>query len=128
MKFNIPKIDIPKLDVPNFDSFRSTPSIEMPKLPEIKPAPIVPNQEKQIKLMTDMVNKQSEMINQQTELIKKQNELIALIREEAISSSKQSRLAMCLTLIGLITGFIQIIPTFSSWIKGLLLLLETISK
>ena len=66
----------------------------MPKLPEIKPAPIVPNQEKQIKLMTDMVNKQSEMINQQ-------NELIALIREEAISSSKQSRLAMCLTLISL---------------------------
>ena len=121
MKFNIPKVDIPKLDVPNFDSFCSTPSIEMPKLPETKPATIVPNQEKQIKLMTDMVNKQSEMI-------KKQNELIALIREEAISSSKQSRLAMCLTLIGLITGFIQIIPTLASWIKGLLLLLETISK
>ena len=82
----------------------------MPKLPEIKPAPIVPNQEKQIKLMADMVNKQSEMINQQTELIKKQNELIALIREEAISSSKQSRLAMCLTLIGLITGLSKSSP------------------
>ena len=75
----------------------------MPKLPEIKPAPIVPNQEKQIKLMADMVNKQ-------TELIKKQNELIALIREEAISSSKQSRLAMCLTLIGLITGLSKSSP------------------
>lgn len=117
-----------KFDIPNLDNFRSTTPVEIPKLPEIKPAPIVPNQEKQIELMTNMVNKQSEMINQQTELIKKQNELIALIREEAISSSKQSRLAMRLTLIGLITGFIQIIPTLASWIKGLLLLLETISK
>lgn len=119
-----------KLNMPNIDKLRADSTSNFGKIDysNIKPVPIVPNQEKQIKLMADMVNKQSEMINQQTELIKKQNELIALIREEAISSSKQSRLAMCLTLIGLITGFIQIIPTLASWIKGLLLLLETISK
>ena len=117
MKFNIPKVDIPKLDVPNFDSFRSTPSIEMPKLPETKPATIVPNQEKQIKLMTDMVNKQSKIIKQQAELI-------SLVQEEALAAAKQAKLAMILTLIGLVTGFIQIIPTLALWIEELLSLLK----
>lgn len=60
-----------KFDIPNIDKLYAVPTITKLDYPNIKPAPIVPNQEKQIELMTDMVNKQSEMINQQTELIKK---------------------------------------------------------
>lgn len=93
---------------------------KLPDLPEVKPLPIVPNQEKQIELMTDMVNKQTEMINRQTEMINKQSELIALIRSEARESSKQSKLALFLSIIGLISGFIQTLPVIWQWIKILI--------
>lgn len=84
-----------------------------PDIPNIEPLPFLPNQEKQIELMVEMVNKQSEMIN-------KQSELISLIRNEANEASKQSKLALTLTIIGLIVGFIQTLPTLIEWIKLLL--------
>lgn len=109
MKFNMPNIDKLRAD--------STSNFGKIDYSNIKPVPIVPNQQKQIELMTDMVNKQSEIIKQQAELI-------SLIQEEALAAAKQARLAMILTLIGLVTGFIQIIPTLALWIEELLSLLK----
>ncbi len=109
MKFNMPNIDKLRAD--------STSNFGKIDYSNIKPVPIVPNQQKQIELMTDMVNKQSEIIKQQAELI-------SLIQEEALAAAKQAKLAMILTLIGLVTGFIQIIPTLALWIEELLSLLK----
>lgn len=109
MKFNMPNIDKLRVD--------STSNFGKIDYSNIKPVPIVPNQQKQIELMTDMVNKQSEIIKQQAELI-------SLVQEEALAAAKQARLAMILTLIGLVTGFIQIIPTLALWIEELLSLLK----
>ena len=108
-----------KLNMPNIDKLRADSTSNFGKIDysNIKPVPIVPNQQKQIELMTDMVNKQSEIIKQQAELI-------SLIQEEALAAAKQARLAMILTLIGLVTGFIQIIPTLALWIEELLSLLK----
>ena len=109
MKFNMPNIDKLRADLTsNFGKIDYS---------NIKPVPIVPNQQKQIELMTDMVNKQSEIIKQQTELI-------SLVQDEALAAAKQARLAMILTLIGLVTGFIQIIPTLALWIEEFLSLLK----
>ena len=109
MKFNMPNIDKLRAD--------STSNFGNIDYYNIKPVPIVPNQQKQIELMTDMVNKQSEIIKQQAELI-------SLVQEEALAAAKQAKLAMILTLIGLVTGFIQIIPTLALWIEELLSLLK----
>jgi len=109
MKFNMPNIDKLRAD--------STSNFGKIDYSNIKPVPIVPNQQKQIELMTDMVNKQSEIIKQQAELI-------SLVQEEALAAAKQAKLAMILTLIGLVTGFIQIIPTLALWIEELLSLLK----
>ena len=109
MKFNMPNIDKLRAD--------STSNFGKIDYSNIKPVPIVPNQQKQIELMTDMVNKQSK-------IIKQQDELISLVQEEALAAAKQARLAMILTLIGLVTGFIQIIPTLALWIEELLSLLK----
>ena len=109
MKFNMPNIDKLRAD--------STSNFGKIDYSNIKPVPIVPNQQKQIELMTDMVNKQSE-------IIKQQDELISLVQEEALAAAKQAKLAMILTLIGLVTGFIQIIPTLALWIEELLSLLK----
>lgn len=109
MKFNMPNINKLRAD--------STSNFGKIDYSNIKPVPIVPNQQKQIELMTDMVNKQSEIIKQQAELI-------SLVQEEALAAAKQARLAMILTLIGLVTGFIQIIPTLALWIEELLSLLK----
>ena len=109
MKFNMPNIDKLRAD--------STSNFGKIDYSNIKPVHIVPNQQKQIELMTDMVNKQSEIIKQQAELI-------SLVQEEALAAAKQARLAMILTLIGLVTGFIQIIPTLALWIEELLSLLK----
>lgn len=109
MKFNMPNIDKLRAD--------STSNFGKIDYSNIKPVPIVPNQQKQIELMTDMVNKQSKIIKQQAELI-------SLVQEEALAAAKQARLAMILTLIGLVTGFIQIIPTLALWIEELLSLLK----
>ena len=108
-----------KLNMPNIDKLRADSTSNFGKIDysNIKPVPIVPNQQKQIELMTDMVNKQSEIIKQQAELI-------SLVQEEALAAAKQARLAMILTLIGLVTGFIQIIPTLALWIEELLSLLK----
>ena len=97
-----------KLNMPNIDKLRADSTSNFGKIDysNIKPVPIVPNQQKQIELMTDMVNKQSEIIKQQAALI-------SLTQEEALAAAKQAKLAMILTLIGLVTGFIQIIPTSS---------------
>lgn len=105
--------------MPNIDKLRADSTSNFGKIDysNIKPVPIVPNQQKQIELMTDMVNKQSEIIKQQAELI-------SLVQEEALAAAKQARLAMILTLIGLVTGFIQIIPTLALWIEELLSLLK----
>lgn len=109
MKFNMPNIDKLRADsISNFGKIDYS---------NIKPVPIVPNQQKQIELMTDMVNKQSKIIKQQAELI-------SLVQEEALAAAKQAKLAMILTLIGLVTGFIQIIPTLALWIEELLSLLK----
>lgn len=109
MKFNMPNID--KLCADSTSNFGKI------DYSNIKPVPIVPNQQKQIELMTDMVNKQSKIIKQQAELI-------SLVQEEALAAAKQAKLAMILTLIGLVTGFIQIIPTLALWIEELLSLLK----
>ena len=109
MKFNMPNIDKLRAD--------STSNFGKIDYSNIKPVPIVPNQQKQIELMTDMVNKQSKIIKQQAELI-------SLVQEEALAAAKQARLAMILTLIGLVTGSIQIIPTLALWIEELLSLLK----
>lgn len=109
MKFNMPNIDKLRAD--------STSNFGKIDYSNIKPVPIVPNQQKQIELMTDMVNKQSEIIKQQAALI-------SLTQEEALAAAKQAKLAMILTLIGLVTGFIQIIPTLALWIEELLSLLK----
>ena len=109
MKFNMPNIDKLRAD--------STSNFGKIDYSNIKPVPIVPNQQKQIELMTDMVNKQSRIIKQQAELI-------SLVQEEALAAAKQAKLAMILTLIGLVTGFIQIIPTLALWIEELLSLLK----
>lgn len=109
MKFNMPNIDKLRAD--------STSNFGKIDYSNIKPIPIVPNQQKQIELMTDMVNKQSKIIKQQAELI-------SLVQEEALAAAKQAKLAMILTLIGLVTGFIQIIPTLALWIEELLSLLK----
>ncbi|MCB8591038.1 hypothetical protein NE542_02750 [Faecalibacillus intestinalis] len=109
MKFNMPNIDKLRAD--------STSNFGKIDYSNIKPVPIVPNQQKQIELMTDMVNKQSK-------IIKQQDELISLVQEEALAAAKQAKLAMILTLIGLVTGFIQIIPTLALWIEELLSLLK----
>ena len=108
-----------KFNMPNIDKLRADSASNFGKIDysNIKPVPIVPNQQKQIELMTDMVNKQSEIIKQQAELI-------SLVQEEALAAAKQARLAMILTLIGLVTGFIQIIPTLALWIEELLSLLK----
>lgn len=108
-----------KLNMPNIDKLRADSTSNFGKIDysNIKPVPIVPNQQKQIELMTDMVNKQSEIIKQQTALI-------SLTQEEALAAAKQAKLAMILTLIGLVTGFIQIIPTLALWIEELLSLLK----
>ena len=108
-----------KLNMPNIDKLRADSTSNFGKIDysNIKPVPIVPNQQKQIELMTDMVNKQSEIIKQQAALI-------SLTQEEALASAKQAKLAMILTLIGLVTGFIQIIPTLALWIEELLSLLK----
>lgn len=97
-----------KLNMPNIDKLRADSTSNFGKIDysNIKPVPIVPNQQKQIELMTDMVNKQSEIIKQQVALI-------SLTQEEALAAAKQAKLAMILTLIGLVTGFIQIIPTLA---------------
>lgn len=97
-----------KLNMPNIDKLRADSTSNFGKIDysNIKPVPIVPNQQKQIELMTDMVNKQSEIIKQQAALI-------SLTQEEALAAAKQAKLAMILTLIGLVTGFIQIIPTLA---------------
>lgn len=101
-----------KLNMPNIDKLRADSTSNFGKIDysNIKPVPIVPNQQKQIELMTDMVNKQSEIIKQQAALI-------SLTQEEALAAAKQAKLAMILTLIGLVTGFIQIIPTLALWIE-----------
>ena len=112
MKFNMPNIDKLRAD--------STSNFGKIDYSNIKPVPIVPNQQKQIELMTDMVNKQSKIIKQQAELI-------SLVQEEALAVAKQAKLAMILTLIGLVTGFIQIIPTLALWIEELLSLLMRLS-
>ena len=109
MKFNMPNIDKLRAD--------STSNFGKIDYSNIKSVPIVPNQQKQIELMTDMVNKQSK-------IIKQQDELISLVQEEALAAAKQAKLAMILTLIGLVTGFIQIIPTLALWIEELLSLLK----
>ena len=109
MKFNMPNIDKLRAD--------STSNFGKIDYSNIKPVPIVPNQQKQIELMTDMVNKQSK-------IIKQQDELISLVQEEALAAAKQAKLAMILTLIGLVTGFIQIIPTLALWMEELLSLLK----
>ena len=109
MKFNMPNIDKLRAD--------STSNFGKIDYSNIKPVPIVPNQQKQIELMADMVNKQSKIIKQQAELI-------SLVQEEALAAAKQAKLAMILTLIGLVTGFIQIIPTLALWIEELLSLLK----
>ena len=108
-----------KLNMPNIDKLRADSTSNFGKIDysNIKPIPIVPNQQKQIELMTDMVNKQSEIIKQQAALI-------SLTQEEALAAAKQAKLAMILTLIGLVTGFIQIIPTLALWIEELLSLLK----
>lgn len=108
-----------KLNMPNIDKLRADSTSNFVKIDysNIKPVPIVPNQQKQIELMTDMVNKQSEIIKQQAALI-------SLTQEEALAAAKQAKLAMILTLIGLVTGFIQIIPTLALWIEELLSLLK----
>ena len=108
-----------KLNMPNIDKLRADSTSNFGKIDysNIKPVPIVPNQQKQIELMTDMVNKQSEIIKQQAALI-------SLTKEEALAAAKQAKLAMILTLIGLVTGFIQIIPTLALWIEELLSLLK----
>lgn len=108
-----------KLNMPNIDKLRADSTSNFGKIDysNIKPVPIVPNQQKQIELMTDMVNKQSEIIKQQAALI-------SLTQEEALAAAKQAKLAMILTLIGLVTGFIQIIPTLALWIEELLSLLN----
>lgn len=108
-----------KLNMPNIDKLRADSTSNFGKIyySNIKPVPIVPNQQKQIELMTDMVNKQSEIIKQQAALI-------SLTQEEALAAAKQAKLAMILTLIGLVTGFIQIIPTLALWIEELLSLLK----
>lgn len=108
-----------KLNMPNIDKLRADSTSNFGKIDysNIKPVPIVPNQKKQIELMTDMVNKQSEIIKQQAALI-------SLTQEEALAAAKQAKLAMILTLIGLVTGFIQIIPTLALWIEELLSLLK----
>lgn len=105
--------------MPNIDKLRADSTSNFGKIDysNIKPVPIVPNQQKQIELMTDMVNKQSKIIKQQAELI-------SLVQEEALAAAKQAKLAMILTLIGLVTGFIQIIPTLALWIEELLSLLK----
>lgn len=108
MKFNMPNIDKLRAD--------STSNFGKIDYSNIKPVPIVPNQQKQIELMTDMVNKQSKIIKQQAELIS--------LVQEALAAAKQAKLAMILTLIGLVTGFIQIIPTLALWIEELLSLLK----
>lgn len=64
------------------------------------------------------------MVNKQSEIIKQQAALISLTQEEALAAAKQAKLAMILTLIGLVTGFIQIIPTLALWIEELLSLLK----
>ena len=109
MKFNMPNIDKLRAD--------STSNFGKIDYSNIKPVPIVPNQQKQIELITDMVNKQSKIIKQQAELI-------SLVQEEALAAAKQAKLAMILTLIGLVTGFIQIIPTLALWIEELLSMLK----
>lgn len=108
-----------KLNMPNIDKLRADSTSNFGKIDysNIKPVPIVPNQQKQIELMTDMVNKQSEIIKQQAALI-------SLTQEEALAAAKQAKLAMILTLIGLVTEFIQIIPTLALWIEELLSLLK----
>ena len=108
-----------KFNMPNIDKLRADSTSNFGKIDYsiIKPVPIVPNQQKQIELMTDMVNKQSKIIKQQAELI-------SLVQEEALAAAKQAKLAMILTLIGLVTGFIQIIPTLALWIEELLSLLK----
>ena len=108
-----------KLNMPNIDKLRADSTSNFGKIDysNIKPVPIVPNQQKQIELMTDMVNKQSEIIKQQAALI-------SLTQEEALAAAKQAKLAMILTLIGWVTGFIQIIPTLALWIEELLSLLK----
>lgn len=108
-----------KLNMPNIDKLRADSTSNFGKIDysNIKPVPIVPNQQKQIELMTDIVNKQSEIIKQQAALI-------SLTQEEALAAAKQAKLAMILTLIGLVTGFIQIIPTLALWIEELLSLLK----
>ena len=108
-----------KLNMPNIDKLRADSTSNFGKIDysNIKPVPIVPNQQKQIELITDMVNKQSEIIKQQAALI-------SLTQEEALAAAKQAKLAMILTLIGLVTGFIQIIPTLALWIEELLSLLK----
>ena len=108
-----------KLNMPNIDKLRADSTSNFGKIDysNIKPVPIVPNQQKQRELMTDMVNKQSEIIKQQAALI-------SLTQEEALAAAKQAKLAMILTLIGLVTGFIQIIPTLALWIEELLSLLK----
>ena len=108
-----------KLNMPNIDKLRADSTSNFGKIDysNIKPVPIVPNQQKQIELMTDMVNKQSEIIKQQAALI-------SLTQEEALAAAKQAKLAMILALIGLVTGFIQIIPTLALWIEELLSLLK----
>ena len=108
-----------KLNMPNIDKLRADSTSNFGKIDysNIKPVPIVPNQQKQIELMTDMVNKQSEIIKQQAALI-------SLTQEEALAAAKQAKLAMILSLIGLVTGFIQIIPTLALWIEELLSLLK----
>ena len=108
-----------KLNMQNIDKLRADSTSNFGKIDysNIKPVPIVPNQQKQIELMTDMVNKQSEIIKQQAALI-------SLTQEEALAAAKQAKLAMILTLIGLVTGFIQIIPTLALWIEELLSLLK----
>ena len=106
-----------KLNMPNIDKLRADSTSNFGKIDYSNIKPVVPNQKKQIELMTDMVNKQSEIIKQQAALI-------SLTQEEALAAAKQAKLAMILTLIGLVTGFIQIIPTLALWIEELLSLLK----
>ena len=71
-------------------------------MPAIKPLPIVPNQEIQIELLTEMVNKQSEMIQQQAKLIE-------LIHQESIDSKKESTRALVISLIALAISALELL-------------------
>lgn len=66
----------------------------------MQPPPYGSNQEKQIELMVEMVNKQSELIN-------KQSELIEIIHKESVSSKYQSIIAITISVLSLAIAGLQ---------------------